>query len=106
MFIDLSAVPVEEDCAMVGQEDYQKRGMRECRAFVGQLQRQFPIPEGARSKYVIRIHSHDLGRYLEVAIHVNPEDQVALDHAYTVEANIPTHWDDKARQELGLEVTV
>lgn len=100
-FIELSATPVGEKCEQVGPNcDYVRMKM-ECRAFIGQLRRQFgDEPLGA--KLAMKSFPHDFGSYYEVVCHFNDDFDVAIDYAYNLENNLPEHWDETAKAELGL----
>ena len=44
--------------------------------------------------------NHDFGRYGEVAIFYNENNQKAVEYAYLIDANIPMTWDDEALKYL------
>jgi len=102
--LELGSAPVDEKCAQVGDEDYAKQAVAECRAYVNQLYRVYeeanvsPVPPG------LRLHGkrndHEYGVYYEVAAFFNDTDEEAVNAAYWLEANQPPTWDEKAKVEL------
>lgn len=98
-YIYIGSSPVEESCAQVGSPDYPERSRVECRAFVGQLLREFPNqPESAW--FAIKTQAHDFGTYREVVVVYDDADEEALNYALKVEGNTPANWDERAKQEL------
>lgn len=97
-YIDIGPVPCQEDCAQVGDPDYQSKARKECAAFKQQLLRMFPPPP--KADIIIRAHRHDFGTYHEVAIRYDDNDAEACDYAYLVENQTPTHWDAQAQEDL------
>ncbi len=48
-YINIGAVPCEEDCAQVGREGYREQAVKECKRFIELLRKTFgDEPEGAR----------------------------------------------------------
>jgi len=99
-YIELCSVPVEEPCAMIGADDYPKRARLECRAFIDQLERTFPGAIAAGVYFRTRSNPHDFGTYYEVAVYFDDDDEEQAEWAYCIEENLPTHWDDDARNYL------
>ena len=97
-YIDIGPTPCEEDCAQVGDPDYQSKARKECAAFRNQIQRWAPPPPGA--SLVIRANRHDFGAYYEVAVRYDVADEAACEYAYMIEGEIPTHWDAQAKEDL------
>ncbi len=95
----LSTTPVNEPCAQLGAPDYHRRTRAECRAFIGQLHRQFgEPPAGAWLK--VRRCEHDFGTYHELVVRFDDSCEQAVDFAYQLEGELPLQWDDIARAEL------
>ena len=95
----LSTTPVNEPCAQLGAQDYLRQTRAECRAFIGQLHRQFgEPPSGAWLK--VRRCPHDFGTYHELVVRFDDTNEQAVDFAYRLENDLPLHWDDIARAEL------
>ncbi|MDZ5454995.1 hypothetical protein [Azohydromonas lata] len=96
--LDVGPAPALEDCAQVGEPDYQTRSVLECRVYRRMLQRLHPVPEGVAAAFVVREHPHEMGCYREVAIrYACPE---ALNFALAVEHGAPLQWDGVALYEL------
>jgi len=99
-YIELGTTPCGEDCAQVGSEGYYERAMFECKRYIRQLQRMFPIPDDCTAHYSIRSFPHDFGTYHEVVIYYDDNDMSSIDYAFIVEGNLPEQWDDVAKREL------
>jgi len=91
----LGCAPANEVCFQVGDP----RAFKECQIWRQQLERAFPIPDGAFAKYRVRSFPHDFGTYYEVVIVFDDSDEYAVKFAYLVEDNAPVSWDEIARQE-------
>jgi hypothetical protein len=103
--IELAPTPYGEDCAQVGTDDYGNRALKECKRFLRQLKRQFPIPtelEG-QAEYFIKRNPHDEGSYLEVALRFDSTNSKAMNFALKVETKSPEHWDEEAKVEMAIE---
>ncbi len=102
--LDLSCVPYDEPCAQVGNPDYDENAIRECRAYIGQLRRQFgKEPDGATLK--MKSNPHDFGAYLSVICVFDPNNPTHIEYAYGIDDKAPAKWDEQARAELGLVVS-
>lgn len=99
-YLELCSTPIDEPCAMVGSPDYSTRARAECRAFVGQLERAFPLAIEAGCSFRIKSNPHDFGTYFEVQVCFDDEDEIQTEWAYDIENDLPTHWDEIARAEL------
>lgn len=99
--MNIGASPVEEDCAQVGSNDYYERSRKECRAFAGQLLRQFGEPPPL-ARLTVKRFPHNFGEYREVCVVFDDEDKEGLEYALKLERNTPMKWDAEARKELGL----
>jgi hypothetical protein len=106
--LDLGPVPSEEECQQFGTVSYDAlRAWKECQAFQHQLERQFKKelteanPKAPAPKIIrIAVHKEPEG-YYEVVVKVEDgasDDVIAL--AYTIEENLPQHWDKEAKDEL------
>jgi hypothetical protein len=95
----LGPVPCNEECVQVGTEDYMRRAKIECRAFVNQLERQFPdTPSGVYFR--ITHNPHEFGTYLDVEVRFNDDDSEATAFAIKVENEAPEDWDEIAKKEI------
>jgi hypothetical protein len=93
----LSSVPFEEDCAQVGEDNYRKKAIVECTAYINQLERLFPEAKDHGIEFNMKWHSHDFGSYAEVELYYDDCDD---QYAYVIEANLPSNWDEKSLNEL------
>jgi hypothetical protein len=100
----LGPTPPEEACAQVGQPDYQKQALKECRAYIHQLLRVFGGPPSG-AHFALARESHDFGTYYEVVIQYDAQDEEASQFALHVEANLPAEWDVQAREALGVDTS-
>lgn len=94
---EIGPVPWGENCAQVGTDGFQQKARKECRAFMNQIERHYPIPEGGRLR--IKSFSHDFGVYYEVVA------KGPLDWICAVESDdlkVLENWDEDARLELGI----
>jgi hypothetical protein len=99
--LDLSCVPVDEKCEQLGVNYDPTKAIKECRAFIRQLRRQFgEEPFGAQLK--ITSNPHDFGTYHEVAVKFHDQFEEAVEYAFKLESELPEKWDDGALRELGL----
>lgn len=101
MFDDLflGPVPADEDCEQLGEGYNHARARKEGKAYISQLIRLHgEPPEGAMLK--IKSCPHDFGTYCEVVVRYDDSVQAAVEYAFRVEGNTPSHWDDVAKAEL------
>ena len=75
---------------------------KECRAFIGQLRRQFGVEPTDSTRLIVKSNPHDFGTYHEVAVCFDEDDEAAVEYAYKLEGSLPEYWDDEARVELGI----
>jgi hypothetical protein len=103
--LDLGCTPSDEDCAQVGEDNYSARARAECKAYIGQLERQLlGTPRGGLTLRV-KSNAHDYGSYYSVVACFDEEDEAAQRAAYRLENEQPHEWDAIAREELGLNYT-
>ena len=48
--LNIGSTPNEEECAQVGSADYYARAIKECRAYMAQIQKHYPEPENGYLK--------------------------------------------------------
>lgn len=90
-YISIGATPRDEPCAQVGQPDYRKHALAECRRFIQLLRNTFgPEPEGAELR--IAAFPHDFGTYYEVVCDYDTDIPASVDYALRCEAEMPTTW--------------
>ena len=94
-YIDIGPSPYDEECVNVGEDDYTRRALQECRRFILLLREVLgPEPEGAR--LTVRAFPHDFGDYYEVVCTFDPTLPASLAYAMRCEAECPAHWEDQA----------
>jgi hypothetical protein len=96
--ITLGPTPCEESCAQLGTSTYPERSSIECRAFRRMLLRFFPPPMDESARLVIQRQPYEQESYREVAVRYTRAG--GLEYALMLERNLPTRWDDVAREEL------
>lgn len=99
--IELGPTPTEESCIQLKEfndRDDRRAMIIECTAYLNQLQRMAPVPAGC--ELVIMQNHHDFGTYFEAAILFDEGIEAAQDYAYSIESNLPDHWDNEAIEEL------
>lgn len=100
-YIDIGPSPSGEDCAQVGEIDYRKKAIMEMNAFMHQIEREFSsLFENTSIFMKKKFYEHDFGSYGSVVICYDIDDPKAVDAAFTIEANTPEYWDDKAIEEI------
>jgi hypothetical protein len=91
-YIEIGSSPAAEDCAQVGDENYNEQSRVECRRFVELLTKTFGEPP-AGAEFGIKNFSHDFGGYREVVVYFDDNYPDSVDFAYQVEANSPQTWE-------------
>lgn len=99
--IYIGASPAAEDCAQVGQDDFTQRNIRECKAFINQLERELGAPPEGAYFGIKREEGHDFGCYREVVCYYDTDINEAYDYAYRADGSC-SEWDAEAKVELGL----
>ena len=97
--IEIGPTPVDEPCEQLGPSYNPEKAKEECRIFRRQLIRQFGSPPG-NAQLVVRGQDHDFGRYYEVSVKFNPNEQEEVDYAFKAESIMPEKWDNEARKEV------
>jgi len=95
-YITLGSTPYAEDCAQVGRDDYFERTRKECRAYIGQLERLYPKLEGC---FRVKSFPHDSGTYHEIVVYYG-DPYCTMYEALEVERNLPEYWDEAAKKVL------
>lgn len=92
-FLELGCTPSDEECAQVGEDNYESNARAECERYIQLLRTLFgPEPEGAALR--VKQFPHDFGYYLEVVCYYS--GPVARDYAFHIENNAPATWDTVA----------
>ena len=92
----VNSTPYEEKCAQVGEDNYRRKAMVECVAYINQLHRLFPEAKSHGIEFNMKWYSHDFGSYAEVELYFDESD----DYAYHIDKNLPSNWDEKALSEI------
>lgn len=86
----IGPVPCDEDCAQIGVTEGASRLNRiECAAYIEALRKVYG-PEPDHAHYSIKGESHDFGRYYEVAIYFDVNNEEAIAYASRVECGLST----------------
>lgn len=99
-YIEIGSTPYDESCAQVGVENYREDAKKEMNAYINQLNRLFIDAESRGVKFKQKWFDHDFGAYGEVCMYWNPENEIADEYVYVIEADLPGNWDEEARKEL------
>ena len=94
--LNIGSTPNEEECAQVGSADYYARAIKECRAYMAQIQKHYPEPENGYLK--LKGFPHDFGSYYEVVAYYDPEDTQASRWAFDIEGDalgVLSTWDEE-----------
>lgn len=100
--IEVGPTPYDESCAQVGIADYNEKATKEMKAYINQLNREFPDAESKGVNFKIKWFNHDFGSYGEVCIVWNTDNAIADERAYEIDYNLPSNWDEEAKKELGI----
>lgn len=100
--IELGSAPYEEECAQYKTAGYRSRARKECRAFCNQIVREFG--DGTNTNYIeLKYYPYDEdGGYYEVVVYYDPNNEQSAEYAFNIERNLPRHWDDQSKLELGI----
>jgi len=98
-YLNISCSPADEDCAQVGQPNYEEQSKKECQAFKNQLLRQFGPPPG-NARVAVKSFPHDFGYYREVVVYFDDNNEEECDYAFKLENKMPLNWDEEAQREL------
>lgn len=93
--IYLGCVPSSEECVQVDSRvDYLPEMRAELNRYKEYLEKCFPVPENIVCYFVIKWESHDFGRYGEVVIKYDEDDEQSIKFAENVDNNLPGNWND------------
>lgn len=93
-YITLGATPCEEECAQVGDPDYDDKSFVESYRYIALLRKLFGDPPcGPRYNFGVKGFPHDFGTYHEVVVWYDTELQETVDFAFRVENNLPATWE-------------
>lgn len=90
-YVSIGPTPAEEECAQVGDENYESKAIAECIRFIELLRKKFgPEPDGARLSS--KSFSHDYGSYREVVCYYNDSKPDSVEYAFKCENEAPGTW--------------
>jgi hypothetical protein len=101
-YMEIGPSPYDEDCAQVGTDNYAQRVDKELNAYKNQLNRLFPDAESKGITFRTKWFNHDFGSYGEICLYWNTDNEIANEYAYTIEANLPSNWDEVAIKEMSM----
>ena len=92
-YIELGQAPANEDCAQVGDLNYQVNARRECQSYIQAIRNYLgPEPDGAELSY--KSFPHDFGSYYEVVCYYDENKPESVDYAFKCERQAPLTWTD------------
>lgn len=91
-YIEIGAVPANEDCQQVGTPEYNSAEARkESLRFLALIREKLgPEPEGAR--LALKSFPHDFGSYTEVVCYYDDSLPESVEYAFNCESNAPVNW--------------
>lgn len=99
-YIELGPVPLNEPCQQVGGKGYSEdKALLECHRYRRLLLKTFPHFQ-LNVQYKIQWTRHDFGRYCEVVLFYDEEDERCVDYAFYVENNQPEEWERDENGEV------
>jgi len=94
-YVVIGPAPADEDCAQVGEDNYEAQARRECKLFITLLRETFgEEPSGAYLS--IKGFPHDFGTYYEVVCYFNHRVRESIEYALRCEREAPTTWGEEA----------
>ena len=99
-YINIGAVPCNEDCAQVGDANYYYKAGKECNVYIRQLWRLVEQEFRLNQETVPESFNLVIKDDYEVVATFDPHDEKASMIAYYLEANSPLNWDEAAKKEL------
>ncbi|MFZ2992473.1 MAG: hypothetical protein WA061_02045 [Microgenomates group bacterium] len=101
---ELGCTPCGEDCVQVNpNEDYIPAMRQELNRYKSYLEKLFPISDDLSCYFKIHWQSHDFGRYGEIAICYDDENEKEIEFALNVEGNLPEYWEEEGTCFIGDE---
>jgi hypothetical protein len=95
-FLTLGSTPWNEDCAGVGEPEYEARSIAECKRYKTLLEGLFPVPDGVYGSFGIKSFPHDFDTYREAVAYYDPDDRQSCEWAFDVENRLPDSWESGA----------
>ena len=104
--LTLGSTPWNEDCAGVGEPDYEARSIAECKRYKALLETLFPVPDGVYGHFSIKSFPHDFGSYREVCAVFDDSQEASCEWAFDVENRLPDFWQSGAVPKGKISVLV
>lgn len=99
-YIDIGSSPSGEDCAQVGEPDYERRARTECARFIELIRKTLgEEPPGAH--LAVKSNPHDFATYYEVVCYFQDDDPEATAYAFRCESDAPATWDAQPKPAVG-----
>lgn len=96
-YINIGPTPANEYCAQVGSNYYYEKSKIETKAFLDQLNREFPqVLETKSVRFSIKTFSHDFGSYKEVVLNYDDSNEKEYQMVLDIDKIIPNNWDSDA----------
>jgi hypothetical protein len=97
-YLMIDTTPTEEQCAQVGEQDYHSKARAEAKRMLAQIDKHYPLPEGATMGYTtIATEHHDFGAYLQIKIVFDDECEHSINWAFSIEGDelgVLSNWDE------------
>jgi hypothetical protein len=97
-YLYIDTTPSNESCTQVGDPDYYGKARAEGKRMIVQIDKHYPLPEGASMGYtIIKSESHDFGSYYQIKIIFDDECELSTNWAYSIEADTLhalEYWDE------------
>lgn len=99
-YMELGSAPADEECVQVAEGvDYSGPMRAECKRYVALLDQVMPEPPGC-CYFGVKSFDHDFGRYYEVVIWFDEDDDDEAAYACAVENHLPMLWSDTRKREF------
>lgn len=90
-YVYLGTAPIMENCAQVGEEDYEEKVFKEMERYKKQIIKMFgEPPKGAKLRK--KAFSHDFGIYYGLVVAFDNMIDEAVIYATRVEGGLPEYW--------------
>ncbi len=100
-YLYLGPTPSDENCAQIGDDNFREQCNKEMEAYIDQLNRMYPeVSRYKEMRFKKHWQQHDFGSYGEVVITYNDEDEEQSTLALKVEWNLPSNWDEIAKEKI------
>lgn len=89
--IELGSAPYGEECVQFGTDDYRAKAREECGRYIDLLCKLFPAVKA--DAFRIKWFPYEGGSYAEVVVMFDHHDEISVNDALYVEANLPEMWE-------------